>query len=276
MSGAGIRRHTHRAGRDRKTSLALRVLHGVAADGDYFAILWFSARDIDLLAHGPAPVRPAVLDAADIAQGVRTLVGEDPKESRSLFETALTDSPFDQPLLFVFDNFETVRSPAELFRWVDTFVGPRTRCSSRPGQGTFRGDYPLAVGGMDDDEARALVRSTAERLGISGLLGGDYVQRLLEEAGGHPYIIKILLGEVAKAGRTAPIARVVADQDEVLAALFERTYADLSRLPSGSSSLSVRGVPSFPNSPYGLSSSATPTSRSTSAPRSRSSTGSRS
>ena len=41
-----------------KTSLALTVLNDLAHQGQYSAILWFSARDIDLLPDKPLPVAP--------------------------------------------------------------------------------------------------------------------------------------------------------------------------------------------------------------------------
>ena len=55
-----------------KTSLALKVLHEITANERFIGILWFSARDVDLLAEGPKIVRPNVLTKEDIA---RDLVG---------------------------------------------------------------------------------------------------------------------------------------------------------------------------------------------------------
>jgi len=51
---------------------------------------------------------------------------------------------------------------------------------------------------------------------------------VIQQAEGHPYVIKILLGEVAKEKRAGHIERLVAGRDEILTALFERTYASLS------------------------------------------------
>ena len=107
-----------------KTSLALRVLHNVAGDGDYEAILWFSARDIDLLAHGPTSVRPQVVTIEDIADEYVRLVGRAEGKPVELLQGGLQRSPFDKPLLLVFDNFETVRKPTDLFRWIETYTYP--------------------------------------------------------------------------------------------------------------------------------------------------------
>ena len=57
-----------------KTWLALRVLSEIAATGRFDVILWFSARDIDLLPQGPKLVRPAVLSRRDVAREVVRLV----------------------------------------------------------------------------------------------------------------------------------------------------------------------------------------------------------
>ena len=50
-----------------KTSLALEVLHQVAERETYY-IIWFSARDVDLLPEGPRVVRPDVLSIEDFAR----------------------------------------------------------------------------------------------------------------------------------------------------------------------------------------------------------------
>lgn len=55
-----------------------------------------------------------------------------------------------------------------------------------------------------------------------------YEEQLFEEAGGHPYIAKILLGEVARAGTQVKPERIIATKDSLLDALFDRTFAALS------------------------------------------------
>src|SRR5204863_4704673 len=65
-------------------------------------------------------------------------------------------------------------------------------------------------------------------LEITHLLTPDYVDELISQSEGHPYVMKILLGEVSKAGRAANVPRLVAGSEDILIALFERTYASLS------------------------------------------------
>jgi hypothetical protein len=60
---------------DVKTSSALNVLHEIAKTDRYDIVLWFSARDIDLLISGPKVVQPQVLSERDIAEEFNKLLG---------------------------------------------------------------------------------------------------------------------------------------------------------------------------------------------------------
>ncbi len=216
-----------------KTSLALKTLHAVAKDGGFALILWFSARDLDLLPEGPKHVKPAVVSVRDMASEVVSLLAP-PKESlkgshaaEDYLSAFLTKSAIG-PTLFVFDNFETVVSPIELYRWLDTHIRLPNKILITTRQRDFKGDYPLDVPGMNEKEFGQLVDETANRLGIAKLLSEPYRDDLFKESDGHPYVVKILLGEVAKAGKALAVGRIVADQEEILTALFERTYVKLS------------------------------------------------
>ncbi len=81
---------------------------------------------------------------------------------------------------------------------------------------------------MTDKEARELIGSVSTSLGINRLMTQDYAKEIIRESDGNPYVIKILLGEVAKAKRLVALRPIVASQDEILDALFERTFAGLS------------------------------------------------
>lgn len=215
-----------------KTSLALKVLRDIVAHQTHFvAILWFSARDIDLLTEGPKIVRPEILSEADIAEQYVDLV--QPRESadkgfdaRTFFSSTLTRSAIG-PTLFVFDNFETVKNPADLFNWLDTHIRLPNKVLITTRGRDFRGDYHLTVRGMVQSEFNELVKTTAQRLGIQHLLTHDYLQSLFTESGGHPYVVKVLLGEVADAGKLVSAPRIMASRDDILSALFDRTFSNL-------------------------------------------------
>lgn len=216
-----------------KTSLALRVIQKLYELPRYEGVVWLSARDVDLQFTGPKPVRPLVLSQQDMAKFYASLVLGPEKTSvkgfdaREYFEQQLQKSDLD-PCLFVFDNFETTQNPIEIFNWIDSFIRLPNKALITTRLREFKGDYPLEVGGMSDQEARSLVAQTAVNLGVSEFLDEKYINELIEHSGGHPYVIKILLGEVAKAGKAGNIPRMVAGTDDILTALFERTYAALS------------------------------------------------
>ena len=218
-----------------KTSLALRVLHDLCGTDVFEFILWFSARDIDLLSEGPKPVKPQVYTFRDIASDFRTLIRSDgvdvdDSEQEKFLASALSSQTELGPILLVVDNFETVRNPAELHNTLDTHVRIPNKVLITSRHREFKADYPVEVSGMSRPEYDELIGVLSIRLGISSLLTGDYLDELYRESEGHPYVIKIMLGEVAIDGRAGNIRRVVAKKDRVLEALFERSY---DALPPG-------------------------------------------
>jgi hypothetical protein len=213
-----------------KTSLALGVLKKTALEGKFEAIFWFSARDIDLLLEGPKVVAPRVLSQSDIAKEFIRLL--EPNEATEkgfkpvdYFASSLTKSPLGGPVLFVFDNFETVTNPSDLFQWLDMHVRLPNKILITSRNRDFKADFPIEVSGMAELEAEQLIDSTATRLDIADLMTQDYKTQLFEESDGHPYIMKVLLGEVAKAKKLVKVERIVAAKEDILEALFERTYA---------------------------------------------------
>jgi len=215
-----------------KTSLALKVVNDLSHEERFDVLLWFSARDVDLQFAGPKPVRPHVLSPEDVSRLYVSLVAperlkEQGFKCREYFESQLAASVLG-PCLYVFDNFETAQSPAELYAWIDTHIRLPSKVLITTRLRDFKGDYPVEVSGMTEEESRALIHTTSHALQIQRLLTEDFIRELVEQAEGHPYVIKILLGEVAKAKRLGHIPRLVAGRDEILTALFERTYASLT------------------------------------------------
>lgn len=217
-----------------KTSLALSVLHEITDQDRFEAVLWFSARDIDLSPElGPKPVRPHVLTEKEIAAEFVQLMKPAEAATKGFdhqryLSSALTSSPTGKPYLFIFDNFETVRNPIDLYTWLDTYIRLPNTVLITTRFREFKGDYPIEVLGMAENEFEELVKVTSSKLGISHLLTDAYRRDLYRESDGHPYVVKVLLGEVAKVGKLTPVTKIVASKDEILDALFERTYSGLS------------------------------------------------
>ena len=220
-----------------KTTIAIAAIQKIAEQepAPYQVILWISARDIDLLDSGPKPVSQRVFTQGDISRAAVELLepGEYSSDSFNpddFFQQCLEDGAAGTTL-FVLDNFETVQNPADVFRWIDTYIRPPNKVLITTRFRDFVGDYPIEIAGMLDEEASRLVDQHAVRLNIEEFLGTAYKQKLVRESDGHPYVMKILLGQVAKERRAIDPERIVASADHLLNALFKRTYGALS--PAG-------------------------------------------
>ncbi len=215
-----------------KTSLALKVLRDLCDKGAYEFVIWFSARDIDLLEEGPKDVRPQVLTFEEIAKELQTLltpygVGGEDLPPEGFFARALSCRTKAGPILFVVDNFETVQSPIELYHTLDTHVRLPNKILITGRHHEFKADYPVEVAGMTRPEFDMLAHALAIRLGITPLVKSAYLDQLYEETGGHPYLVKVMLGEVANDREAGNVRRILATKDRMLDALFERSYATL-------------------------------------------------
>jgi tetratricopeptide (TPR) repeat protein len=217
-----------------KTSTAIRALHDLSGRSTcrFQYVVWFSARDIDLLESGPKAVKPHGVTLEDFANEF-VLLMQTPKRATKGFRPSsyLADAlnrPQEGPTLFVFDNFETVSDPTMIYHWLDTYVRSPNKVLITTRMREFKGDLPLQVRGMNEDEAYQLINIWSQVLGIEHLVTDEYKAALYKEADGHPYVIKIMLGEVAKRGHLIKPERIVASREDILTALFERTYANLS------------------------------------------------
>lgn len=220
-----------------KTTLTLAVIESLAKSPKcpYGVILWMSSRDVDLLDSGPKPVNPKVVTKESIARLASDLLEPAERNDKSFnaktyFETCLTQGAAG-PTLYILDNFETVEAPVEVFRWIDTHVRHPNKVVITTRFRDFQGDFPIEISGMTDAEAGLLIDQEARRLGVSEVISSDYKSLVIEESDGHPYVIKIMLGQVAKERRAVKPERIIAGADQLLVALFERTYEGLS--PAG-------------------------------------------
>ena len=98
------------------------------------------------------------------------------------------------PTLFVFDNFETVVTPPELFSWLDTYIRLPNKMLITTRMREFAGDYPIEVGGMTDDEANQLIDLVSRGLRIRDLISPQYAAELRQESGRPPLCLEDLAG----------------------------------------------------------------------------------
>jgi hypothetical protein len=217
-----------------KTTTALHVLPDICNENRFDIIIWFSARDIDLKSEGIKPVKPDVLTTKGLAKMYTKLIQpEDVHEkgfnSLEFMQKELGKSSNGR-VLFVMDNFETLANPSDVYNWLNTFIRLPNKLLITSRFREFKADYPIEVKGMERQEFDLLVQRVANELEIENILTESYLDELFDESQGHPYIVKILLGEVHKEGRTGKIKRILASRDEVLTALFERTFNALKEI----------------------------------------------
>ena len=216
-----------------KTSVAIAALHAITEHQDmpFEVVLWISARDIDLLETGPKPVAARVVRQVDIAHAAVELLEPEGHhlpgfDAEEYFQSCLARGAAGNTL-YVLDNFETVQSPADVFAWIDTHIRPPNKVLITTRIRDFVGDYPIEISGMTEEEAGILVDRQAKRLGIGDLINSAYKEELISESEGHPYVIRILLGQVGRERRAVRPERIVASSEHILRALFERTYSAL-------------------------------------------------
>ena len=150
-----------------KTTIALKVVHRIAmsSPSPYEVILWISARDIDLLDSGPKQVSRRVFTQQDISRAAVDLLEPAGRRDQGFspdgfFEQCLAEGAAG-PTLFVLDNFETLRDPVDTVEWLDAHIRPPNKVLITTRFRDFRGDYPIQIGGMSDDEAASLVEQHA-------------------------------------------------------------------------------------------------------------------
>lgn len=212
-----------------KTMLALNAAHQITQGEPprFDTLLWFSARDVDLRASGPSFVRPAVVDLDDVAKMYGKLTQTEP--SLEHFSRALQGHPSQRTsTLFIFDNFETMASIADLHQFLDTHthLPNKTLITSR--ERAFKADYPIEVKGMEFDEAREMLKAVARELNIEGLATEETIKSVFENTDGHAYLMRVVMGEIAIEGRYVPPRQLVSKRMDIVDAVFERSFEKLS------------------------------------------------
>lgn len=208
-----------------KTSTALTVLHDLCRQNQVFDfIIWFSARDVDLLSSGPSQVQPQVSTSMDMAEYAAALLRpyldvDSFPNLMEAFRAVMRGEMFSGRVLFVFDNFETVQNPGDVFRQIKASVRLPNKALITTRHEEFRGDYPIELPRMPYPLFKQLVDITASRLNIVSLLDGqeEWVRKVHQESFGHPYIVRIVLGEVRRRRRLRELRAHASQQTGSLA-----------------------------------------------------------
>lgn len=218
-----------------KTSTALAVLKRICLDSSFDAIIWFSSRDIDFNEYGnPINVEQKILTKEDISTEYLQLIEHPDSGSKGIqkneyFTKQLSENMFGK-CLFVFDNFETIERPIEIFEWLENYILLPNKILITTRHREFTTDKQIEVEGMKYDEFLKLVDSISGDFKIKDLLNEKVTSQLYKTSQGHPYVAKILLGEIANTKNVNNLNRVFENKDQILQALFERTYDKLKPL----------------------------------------------
>ena len=216
-----------------KTSTALRILHDAVGKKEFELILWFSARDIDLIASGAKKVKPDVLTKTEISAEFAELVNPEERMTKgfdevSYFRKSLTECYMEKPSIYVFDNFETLKDPIDVFNWINANVRLPNKVIITTRHRDFKGDYPIEILGMTEKESFELMDTYSKQIGIKSKLTQSAKLKLYQQSDGHPYIVKLLIGEMKNIKGVPDSKGCIASNVDVLNALFDRTYANLS------------------------------------------------
>jgi hypothetical protein len=212
-----------------KTSLALRVAHQLASADEppFGCIVWFSARDVDLLSTGPKPVRAAVSDLRSVSRAFASLFETEPSEE-GLARVLQTPDATGAGRLLIFDNFETFSDARQLQKFLDahTYLPNKVLITSR--ERAFKADYPIEVRGMEAGEARTLLLLVGREFAVERLLTDEAIRSIYEYTDGHPYVMRLLVAEMEKERRYVSPKELLPRRTDIVSAVFERSFNKLS------------------------------------------------
>ena len=213
-----------------KTSLALYVAHQLA-DSDpaqFDQILWLSARDLELKPSGSSEVRRAIPNLDSVCKLLSDFLDIEPT-IESLAQLLQDPSAVaTNGMLWIFDNFETLDDPQGIHKFLDTHTHIPNKILMTSRERAFKGDFPIEVGGMEFPEAKELLKQEAITLGIDSIVTDAVINDIYEYTDGHAYVMRVLLGEIAKDRRWVPLRSLVPRRGDLLDAVFERSFNKLS------------------------------------------------
>jgi hypothetical protein len=213
-----------------KTCLALCVAHRIASEHSkhFEYIVWFSARDRDLRPSGPVNVKPAVLDLESVAKQYGTLFGV-PPTVESFAQVLQSPAPHTHNgILFIFDNFESMSWLAELHKFLDTNIHLPNKVLITSRERAFKADYPIEVTGMEKKEAFQMMRVVSEELGVGAVVTDAVMHSIYSYTEGHAYVIRVIIGEIAKEHSYVPPAQLMSRRMDIVGAVFEHSFNKLS------------------------------------------------
>jgi hypothetical protein len=130
--------------------------------------------------------------------------------------------------LFIFDNFETMENVRELHRFLDTYTHLPNKVLITSRERAFKADYPIEVRGMVFQEAVEMMKRIGRDLGIEPLLTARNLESIYEYTKGHAYVMRVVVGEMAKEGRYVPPSQIMSSRIDIVNAVFERSFTKMT------------------------------------------------
>ena len=131
--------------------------------------------------------------------------------------------------LYILDNIRgALADTTGIHKFLDTHVHIPNKVLITSRERAFKADFPIDVKGMEPSEAEQLVGNAARSLAVEGSIDHKAFQSIFTYTEGHPYAMRVLVGEIAKTGRMIPLPQLMNRRDDVLEAVFERSFDQLS------------------------------------------------
>ena len=73
-----------------------------------------------------------------------------------------------------------------------------------------------------------MLNQQAEVLGITNIVSDEVIEEIHEATDGHPYVMRVLLGEIAKERRVIPLRQLIPRRYDVVNSVFERSFDSLT------------------------------------------------
>lgn len=223
-----------------KTWLTLEVAHQIAEKGTnekarFGCIVWFSSRDVDLTEDGYTLVKPSTKNLQDIACQYVTLVNMNHLISNKEKDNAVEllgehlcrgYDEFPGPILFIFDNFETVDDKLSVYKWLENSIRNPNKILITSREHDFRADYPIEILGMEKVEFDEMIQKLCDKHGY--WVSKNELNELYETTSGHPYIANLIMSYRIRTGEKEP-SKLLLQNPNVFRMLFDRSFNKLSR-----------------------------------------------
>jgi hypothetical protein len=92
----------------------------------------------------------------------------------------LTEQFEGKPSLFIFDNFETLKEPVETYKWINTNVRLPNKVLITTRFRDFKGDYPIEISGMSEQESEELITTYSKKIGADKFINDVNIDEIID------------------------------------------------------------------------------------------------